>query len=67
MFNNFMRPNFADLHMLGLIQYSSLTTYFQFLNNITRIFTHFFIYMYFKKNINNVTKQSLNFSKSMGV
>ena len=34
----------------GSVWYVSLNTCFQFLNNITHIFTHFFIYMYFKKN-----------------
>ena len=29
--------------------YINLNKYFQFLNNITRIFIHFFIYIYLKK------------------
>ena len=35
--------------MLGAVWYEILSNSFQFLNNITRIFTHFFTHMYFKK------------------
>ena len=34
-------------NLLGLVWYTYSNTYFQFLNNIIRIFTHFFIYTYF--------------------
>ena len=35
--------------MLEAVLYEILSNSFQFLNNITRIFTHFFIHTYFKK------------------
>ena len=44
---------------LGAVWYRSLNTFFQFLNNIIRISTHFFTHMYFQKNTNNVTRTTL--------
>ena len=37
------------LQKLRAIWYGSLSNTFQFLNNITRIFTHFFTHTYFQK------------------
>ena len=34
---------------LGAVWYGSLSNTFQFLNNITHIFIHFFTYIYLKK------------------
>ena len=44
--------------ILGAVWYDILSNSFQFLNNITRIFTHFFTHV-FPKNINNVTRTTL--------
>ena len=42
----------------GLVELFNTVTYFQFLNNITCIFTHFFTHV-FQKNTNNATKTIL--------
>ena len=49
----------------GLVWYMCLNTCFQFLKNITGIFTHFLHPHVFPKNTNNVTKRPLShwFSK----
>ena len=39
----------CDIFKLRPVWYSGLIMYFQFLNNITHIFTHFFITRIFKK------------------
>ena len=39
--------------------YCYLNNNFQCLNNITRIFTHFFTHTYFKKNTNNIIRNLL--------
>ena len=41
----------------GFVWYMCLNTCFQFLNNITRIFTHFFTYPYFQKIQTTLLKQ----------
>ena len=40
----------SDSRKNDLVWYMSLNICFQFLNNITRIFIHFFIHTYFQKN-----------------
>ena len=40
------------------IWYASLNIYFQFLNNITGIFTYFFTHMYFQKNLKLLFKHT---------
>jgi len=47
---------------VGPVCYRGLNNNFQYLNNITRIFTHFFTYI-FPKNTNNITKQVLDLSQ----
>ena len=51
-----MSDGFWDLEA---IWYMCLNTCFQFLNNITRISTHFFHPDVFSKNTNNVTRTTL--------
>ena len=48
------------LQNLRAIWYGSLSNTFQFLNNITCIFTHFFTHTYFQKNTNNVIRTALS-------
>ena len=47
-----------DFHVvIGFVCYRCLNNSFQYLNNITCIFTHFFIHMYFQKIQTTLLKQ----------
>lgn len=60
---NERQPKITYVKNLGFVRYASSNICFQFFNNITRIFTHFFIHIFKKiKNcyLNTHTKRVLN-------
>ena len=56
----FHQPTYWLKKLYGVVSYIilNINIYFQFLNNITCIFIHFFIHTYFQKNWNLLFKQT---------